>query len=207
MKKAVIFDLDGTLWDSTETVLPAWNAALEAGDCVLTLERLRSLMGMTMAEIGSLLMPQLPSYRQIEIMQDCFAREQVLLRERGARLYPGLEETLEALSRNYSLFVVSNCQTGYIEAFLDHYRFDRYISDHECAGGTGLGKGGNIALIARRNGVDRALYVGDTQGDLDAADEAGIPFVWASYGFGSVAQPRPRIDSLSELPALADRLL
>ena len=36
-----------------------------------------------------------------------------------------------------------------------------------------------------RNRITSAAYVGDTQGDLEAARLAGIPFVWAAYGFGN----------------------
>ena len=56
--------------------------------------------------------------------------------------------------------------------------------------------------VLERSGMDRALYLGDTQGDLDAADRAGIPFVHAAYGFGKVDRPVPAIHDLAELPAL-----
>ena len=206
MKKGIIFDLDGTLWDSTETVLPAWNDSLKDGGCELTLPALRALMGKTMEQIGGLLMPQLPLERQIEIMRGCFARELPLLRANGAKTYPFLKETLETLAKDYTLAVVSNCQIGYIEAFIEHYRFEGIISDHECVGRTGKSKGENIALVCERNGIESAVYVGDTQGDLDAADAARLPFIWASYGFGTIDRDEPKIDSLSELPALVDRM-
>jgi len=200
MKKGIIFDLDGTLWDSTHTVLPVWNAAFARGGArTITHAELCSYMGKTMAQIGEIVMPELSYERQIEIMRDCFRGEQPVLREKGADCYPNLKETLAVLSKTYTLAIVSNCQDGYIEAFLEYYGFDRYISDLECAK-TGLTKGENIALVCRRNALDCAVYVGDTQGDLDAADAAGLPFIWASYGFGSINRELPSIADLSELP-------
>ena len=50
-----------------------------------------------------------------------------------------------------------------------------------------------------RNKIRKAVYVGDTQGDADACREAGIPMIYASYGFGEVADPGITIRSLSEL--------
>lgn len=74
------------------------------------------------------------------------------------------------------------------------------------AGRTGLDKGANIRLVMERNGVTKAVYVGDTQGDADAAAEAGIPFIFTEYGFGSVKDAAARIASLPELPAAVEKI-
>ena len=51
-----------------------------------------------------------------------------------------------------------------------------------------------------------AVYVGDTQGDADAAAKAGIPFIFTEYGFGSVKDAAARIASLPELPAAVEKI-
>lgn len=56
-----------------------------------------------------------------------------------------------------------------------------------------------MRLLMERNGIAEAAYVGDTQGDLEAARLAGIPFVWAAYGFGKPEAWEVRIAPL--LPA------
>lgn len=207
MKQGILFDLDGTLWDSTLTVLPVWNAAFTRGGAhAVTHAQLCSYMGKTMAQIGEIVMPDFSPERREAVMWECFRGEQPVLREKGARLYPQAEQILAQLSQSYTLAIVSNCQDGYIEAFLAHYGFDRYISDHECAK-TGLTKGENMKLVMRRSGIEKAVYVGDTQGDRDAACAAGLPFIWARYGFGRVDEPVPSIDSLAQLPRLAQDLL
>ncbi|MBP5792253.1 MAG: HAD family hydrolase, partial [Spirochaetaceae bacterium] len=58
-----------------------------------------------------------------------------------------------------------------------------------CNGDTGLLKDENIKLIVKRNGLKSPVYVGDTQGDADACAKAGVPIVYASYGFGKVKSP------------------
>ena len=98
-----------------------------------------------------------------------------------------MEETLFRLkSEGYRLFVVSNCQAGYIEAFLWAHGFGDLFEDIECTGNTGLCKAENIRLITERNGLTAPVFVGDTISDGSAARTAGIPFVYAKYGFGEL---------------------
>ena len=129
------------------------------------------------------------------------------LRQRGGILFPHLKEVLEQLSKDYFLAIVSNCQVGYIEAFLEYHQLGDYFSDTENFGRTGLQKGDNIRLVCDRNQLDRAVYLGDIQGDYDSACKAGIPFILAGYGFGQVDAEVPVIQSLQELPEAAAKIL
>ena len=61
-------------------------------------------------------------------------------------------------------------------------------------------KGYNIKLIMKRNTIDQAFYVGDTEGDEEASRFAGISFIYASYGFGKAKYPDMIINSIEELP-------
>lgn len=209
MKKGILFDLDGTLWNSAPQVVEAWNRALVRHpelDRQITAEDMMSYMGKTLDRIAAQMLPEADEAVQLAVMAECSAEELDYLKDHPGTPFSHMTETLETLSRDYTLAVVSNCQTGYIELFLNSEGPD-CIADHECAGRTGRPKGENIRLVMERNGVERAIYVGDTQGDLDAADLAGVPFVHAAYGFGQVDRATPAIHSLDELPALAARLL
>jgi phosphoglycolate phosphatase len=113
-----------------------------------------------------------------------------------------LEEVLQALSEKYELYIVSNCQEGYIEAFYAYHGLEKYFRDFENPGRTGLSKGENIKLLMKRNGLEAPVYVGDTAGDQKAAKDAGIPFVYAKYGFGDVEDydyAIERFDALLEI--------
>ena len=70
----------------------------------------------------------------------------------------------------------------------------------------GLPKADNIALVAERNGLRRPLYIGDTQGDYDAASKAGVPFLHAAYGFGRIDRPVPSVATFGDLPDAICRL-
>lgn len=95
--------------------------------------------------------------------------------------------------------IVSNCQSGYIELFLRKTGLEPYITDTECYGDTGKNKDENIRLVVERNSLKHPVYVGDTQGDCDAAAKAGVPFVFASYGFGQADHADAVIASFDEL--------
>lgn len=205
---AYIFDVDGTLWDTTGIVAESWakalgalNIRLEGG---LTPERLRQEFGKTPEVIAEDLLPHLSKDEQKAAIDACFRQEELDL-ERDIRnlLYDGVAETLARLSESHRLYIVSNCQSGYVELFMKKNRLERYITDFECAGNTGRPKGDNIRLLMDRNRLVRAVYVGDTQGDYEASRQAGIPFIFAAYGYGAPEGCAHCIGRFSELLSLS----
>ena len=209
MKKGILFDLDGTLWDSSAECTAAWNAAIrEQTDRPeqITVRDMHGFMGRTIEAIAALMFPALPEAERLRILTLCTEREHSYLREHPAKLYEEERAVMETLAKEYVLGVVSNCQDGYIEIFLNQCGFSDLFADYESAGRTGKSKGQNIRLVMQRQGIDRLLYVGDTQGDADAAEEAGVPFVHAAYGFGTVRQCAASLSALTELPETANRL-
>ncbi len=203
MKTGIIFDMDGTLWDSASQVAAAWSTITEKklGKAV-TQEDMYRVMGMPMDKLAQALFPDRELSELLPIVDESGKAENEYLAEHGANLYPGLEQTLRALAKEYPLYIVSNCQTGYIEAFLAHYHFEEYFEDFICFGTNGLQKGDNIALIMKKNSLGKAFYVGDIQADYEAARAGGAEFIHAAYGFGTVSAPVPKIQQLSELPQL-----
>ncbi len=210
MKKGILFDLDGTLWDSSENVAKAWSKVLSDKypelNKTVTGADLRGYMGKTLDKIGELMLPFVDGKKRAQIMSDCCGYENEYLAKHGGVLYPKLEETLGRLSERYGLYIVSNCQAGYIESFFEYSGLSRFFSDYECPGGTGLEKGDNNKIIIERNSLVSAVYVGDTVGDFESANYAGIPFIHAAYGFGKV-ECSVSINAFEELPEMAAKLL
>ena len=131
--------------------------------------------------------------------------ENAYLREHGAKLYPGVKLVLQPLKqKGFSVGIASNSQAGYIEAFLAHYQLEQYVDDHISYGDTEKSKAENIKILLERNQATDAVYVGDTQGDFDACLEAGVVFIWASYGFGQINEEVPKINDLLELMAVTE---
>ena len=209
MKTGLIFDMDGTLWDSSERVAGAWSEKLRElghGDIVVTQKDIMGVMGLTMDRIADILFAKIPQQERMQVLDACGEHENDYLRGHGGVLYPDLEKTLIRLKEKYPLFIVSNCQSGYIEAFLEYYGFGKYFEDIECYGNNLKNKGDNIALIAERNGIEKAYYIGDIQGDYDATMQAGFDFIHAAYGFGTVDADVPELAQFSDLPELLEKL-
>lgn len=212
MKKGIIFDMDGTLWDSAKEVADSWSIITKkrfGEDKVITEEKIRSVMGLTMDVLATKVFDFLDDIDVImDTLDECGKFENDYLRENGAYVYPGVEETFSRLKdMGYNLYIVSNCQSGYIEAFLDYYGYGKYIDDIECYGNNNLKKGDNIKLVVERNKLDKAVYVGDIQGDYDSSVEAGIKFIHAAYGFGTINAPVPKIEAFSELPQIISQVI
>lgn len=199
---SIFFDLDGTLWDSTDAVLKSWNSILmeiNGREENITKEQLMSVMGLQLADIGERFFKGVDAHYAMDIMRRCMARELQVLSKEGGKLYPGLEETLSSLSRQYPLFIVSNCNDGYIETFLEYHKLGKYFKDFRCAGETGLPKGESIKSLIKKYRLMRPVFIGDTKSDHEAAELACIPFVYASYGFGDVEYYDYKIDMFRDL--------
>ena len=202
---SIIFDVDGTLWDSTGIVADAWTDYLreiEHIDMTVTVEKLKSLFGRPLPVIAEQIFPDRGKEEQIRLIDGCCQAEHRALLRQCAPLYPELEETLKALAAEYPLYMVSNCQAGYIEVFLEATGFGRYFSGHLCHGDTGADKPETISILMKEQHLQSPVYVGDTMGDFLSCRKAGVPFVFASYGFGDVPEPDYRIEKPADLITL-----
>ena len=209
MKDLIMFDLDGTLWDAAQSVADSWNDILVKRGCTerISADEMRSYMGRTMVEIADGLLAAHPQEERLDILEECCVYSTGYLATHGGDLMPQLEQTLTALSARYDLAIVSNCQKGYIESFLAFHHLERYFVDTECFGNTGLPKDASIRILLSRHDYDKSIYVGDTQKDCDAAEKAGVPFVHASYGYGTIDHVVPALSAFADLEARAESLL
>ena len=202
---SIIFDVDGTLWDSTEIVAKSWDSYLhnkEHMNISITAERLMGLFGQPLPAIAAQLFPDVPEAEQLRIIDGCCQAEHEALLETCAPLYENLEETLKYLSEKYPLYIVSNCQAGYIEVFLKSSGLGKYFKGHLCFGDTGMEKNDTILRLMEIHHLESPVYVGDTMGDFLSCQKANIPFIFASYGFGDVPEPDFQISCPLDLTAL-----
>lgn len=209
MKKGILFDLDGTLWDSSAECVAAWNEAIRTQSNRIeqfTLDDMHGFMGKTIEVIAAMMFPALPEAERLHLLKLCTESEHQYLKTHRPKLYAEEQAVLNELAKEFVLGVVSNCQEGYIEIYLEQCGCSELFCDFESAGHTGKSKGENIRLVMERQGITDCVYVGDTQGDCDAARAAGIPFIHAAYGFGAVDSYAAKLEKLSDLPDVMKRL-
>ncbi len=207
-RRGIILDVDGTLWDAVGVITDSWNVALKRFPDVkgeITCDQMRQCLGKTMFEIADALFSYLPVDRRREVLGTAMEYEVEYLWTHPGKIYPGVAKTLKKLhDAGWHLYIVSNCQKGYIEDFLHALDEDGLIEDHLCFEDTLEEKGVNIRLCVERNALEKAFYVGDTAGDLAASRKAGIGFIFAQYGFGEVdvqAQQVAQIGCFEDLAA------
>ena len=141
--------MDGTLWDSTEICAKAWTDVIHRETSLsltINASTLKGLFGRLLPDIASVLFADYPKEEQLRLIDRCCQEEHKALLAQCAPLYPDLEKTLQQLKENYRLFIVSNCQAGYIEVFLETSGLGSYFEGHLCPGDTGNAKADNTQL-------------------------------------------------------------
>ncbi len=202
MKNAIIFDIDGTLWDSTHEIAEAWNKiTLESKyHFELDFEGILNCMGMAMTEFAKRLFPNhIPYEEKLAILEECMNYENEYLIDHPGRLYEGVVETLTELKKDYDLLLLSNCQKNYIETFLKSTHLESFFVDKVCWGDNFKPKHENMELLVSRGKYEKAFYVGDTEGDENETHLAGYHFAYASFGFGKAKSPEYILKKFSDL--------
>ena len=199
---SIIFDLDGTLWDCTANVAEAWQAAKRRVDYIredITPDHVGSIVGLAYDAIFVKLFPYLTDEKREEFKALAAKSELEVLNQKGGIFYAQLHETLQYLAKNYRLFIVSNCQSGYIETFLKMDGVAQYFEGHQCYGTKGQPKWQNIRDVVEDFQLKSPVYVGDTMGDYESSKKAAVPFIFAAYGFGKVNE-----DQVATIAQFAD---
>ena len=201
--ESLLFDIDGTLWDSRQLVAEGYNIQLEKeglSHLAVTAEDLRPLFGKVMTEIADSILASIDTRERYELIERCMKTENDYLFANECRIgYPKVKETLAELAKKYRLFIVSNSQCGYPELCIEKLGLGDYIEGHLCFGDTGTSKGKTIRTLIEKHNIGSCIYIGDTQGDLEACREAGIPFIFCTYGLGQAESWDAKIDSIEEL--------
>tara|TARA_Y100001935_G_scaffold255624_1_gene270128 strand:+ start:4362 stop:5015 length:654 start_codon:yes stop_codon:yes gene_type:complete len=201
----IIFDLDGTLWDATDSSSKAWSKTAENFSLKRSVapEDLKSVIGLPFEECIQNLFGDSATPELIEELEK---NEIYFIQKFGGILYPEVEETLKKLSTHFPLYLVSNCQTWYLEAFFNHHPLQKYFQDSLCFGMTLKPKSENLKMILKKHQMKCPFYVGDTHWDFEACQKANVKFIFAKYGLGKLKDPRSIIsmDRFSDLTNIFD---
>ena len=185
---SIIFDLDGTLWDTSETCAKAWNnALLELGitDRQITADGIRSVTGMPFDVCVKTLFSDLDTALVGELEDRIDTLERLHLTAAGGLIYDGVLEGIKRLAEHYELSIISNCQSWYLQLFLERSGLRAYFAESTCHGDSRIAKSEMIADLCRTRALSNPIYIGDTMGDQIDSLKAGVSFGHARYGFGT----------------------
>lgn len=200
---SLIFDLDGTLWDGSAASAKAWQEAFARAEIQrsITAQDIRGVSGLPFETCVARLLPQSAALPMDSLVCAVDEAERAAFQHESGLLYEGVAEGIKRLAERYRLFIVSNCQTWYLEAFLEGSGLRSLFEDSECHGRTRRPKGDNIVSIVERNLLEAPVYIGDTAGDQGAAIAARVPFMHVTYGFGTPELPCESFESFEHLVA------
>ena len=190
---AIIFDIDGTLWNASSASAKGWNLGLASMDIHrnVTAEQVRSVSGHPYERCIDIL---LPGQREkhpglLETLNDCETR---VVTNDGGEFYHGVIEGVIRLAYDYRVFLVSNCQEWYLKLFLHFSRLGSVLSGVDCHGMSGLPKNEMLLRMTRDYSLQKPVYIGDTATDEKATALAGIPYIHVAWGFGK-PEGKPRV--------------
>jgi len=186
-KSGVLFDLDGTLLDTTDGVLEsAVHAAMSLGCEPLPRETMLRFVGPPIQEsfMRYYGMDESGAQEAANRFRDYY-KENALFK---ARPYPGLVETLKVLSGNgIAIGVATYKREDYAIQVLRHFGIAPYCrSMHGADNFNRLTKADIVEMCIGELGVDtnEVVLVGDTEHDAVGAANAGVDFIGVTFGFG-----------------------
>ena len=184
---ALIFDMDGTLWNATESYAAVWNECLaQMGmEVHVTASMLLQYMGSPIDVIfDGMLGTGIDTETRQRFLKCLYRLEEEMMPQLGGVLFDGVFDGLKRLHERYKLFMVSNCSANGLKNFMRFTSTTPFFTATKTYGENLLPKSDNIKLLVETYDLRNALYLGDTQGDCDQAHKAGVPYAHMAYGFG-----------------------
>lgn len=197
---AIIFDIDGTLWNACPAIAKAWNIGLKKLniDKNITSKQVESVTGNPNEMCIDLLMPGLKKEYPL-LLATLENSEMEIIKSEGGKFYDGVIEGIKELASSYKIFLVSNCQDWYLNLFLDFSGLRPVLAGFDCNGISELSKGDMLTKIKSNYSLNNPVYIGDTAGDENAANLAHMEFIYVSYGFGKAEKEAKTFDSFAAL--------
>ena len=180
MKTGILFDLDGTLLDTLEDLKDGVNHALRAfGYPEHTLQEVRAMVG---NGARMLIARAVPEGAEVEPVLACFQEYYQGHCRIKTEPYDGIERTMELLGREYPLAIVSNKPDGAVKKLCAEY-FPGIYAQGEQPGCPRKPAPDMLNIAMEKIGVDRCIYVGDSEVDVLTARNAAVPCLSVTWGF------------------------
>jgi phosphoglycolate phosphatase len=197
---AVIFDIDGTLWNATSANAKGWNLGLEELRMHqrVTAKQIESVSGNTYERCIDLLLPG-ERINHPDLVAVFIKHETRVVATDGGVFYDGVISGIIRLAQDYRIFLVSNCPDSYLDVFVQLSQLGPVLSGADCRGRSGVPKDEMLRRIIHNHSLKNPVYVGDTVADEKAAALAGITFIHVAWGLGKPEGTPRSVRSFTEL--------
>ncbi len=215
MRPDVLFDLDGTLIDSSPGILASFRRLLAERGLSPVVALDASVIGPPLGETLRHITGITDQARLAELAEG-FKRDYDSQGYRLTTLFPGVPEGLARLAANGArLFIITNKRLVPTLKILDELNIARFFAGVHTRDETeplAPSKAAVTRRVIAQYSIDakRAFFVGDSEEDAQAARENGLTFVHAVYGYGAVGRDTQageiRLAHFGDLPALIGRI-
>jgi len=197
---AILFDIDGTLWNACSASAKGWNTGLaKLGiDQRVSPEQIERVAGHPFERCIDLILPGI-QLDHSDVLATLNQGEMDAINADGGEFYDGVLEGIQKLSCAHRLFLVSNCQDWYMGLFLSFSGFSALLTGYDCHGMYGKPKNEMLRKIKQEFSLRNPVYVGDTEGDELAANQTGMAFIHVTYGFGNSTDNALKFKSFTAL--------
>lgn len=217
MTHAIIFDMDGTLFQTDKILARALDDAFNhlrlqgKWDGLTPIAKYREIMGLPLPQVWATLLPNHSTEERAQIDAYFLARLIEHIGEGNGDLYPKVKEILRYLKdQGYSIFIASNGLVEYLKAIVSYYDLDRWVTEtFSIQQIESLNKSDLVGSIIDQYRITNGAVVGDRLSDIQAAKDHGLVAIGCNFDFAQekeLAQADFVIDHLVELQKILPRL-
>lgn len=207
--KSIIFDFDGTLHNTIKIYYPAFSSGVEllrehgfARDFELSEKNVAKFLGEKPNFAYELIARGADENLKREVMALVGKNMDENIKKGIGELYDGTIKVLEELSKNYDLYILSNCRESYLDTALNVYGIKNYFKKYFAAETYDYIPKDEIIKMEKQKIKEEIIFVGDRHHDMEAARINNLKSIFCSYGFGSEEEGKNanyKISSIGEL--------
>lgn len=207
--KSIIFDFDGTLHNTLKIYYPAFSSGVEflrehgfAKDFELNEKNVSRFLGEKPNFAYDLIADGADDSLKREVMALVGKKMDENIKNGIGELYDNSLKVLEKLSKDYDLYILSNCRESYLDLALDVYNIKKYLKKCFAAETYAFIPKDEIIKKERQNIKEEIIFVGDRHHDMEAAKKNELKSIFCTYGFGNAKEGKDanyKISSIGEL--------